>query len=236
VAERGFPPRSGAREVVADRTRKTRLGLDEAILCEPKGDEQLRRILHEAARTGDTHLLTRLAPARAAGLRGELPGRIDYDETSRTAYFGAVAEPRGLAEVVVVSAGTSDVPVCREALRTLRYEGIPADAVYDVGVAGITRLMERVDDLGRYTVAIAVAGMDAALPTVLAGLIPALVIAVPTSTGYGVAEGGKAALHALLSSCAPGLVVVNIDNGYGAACAAVRFMRAAEKRCDPEVD
>jgi len=223
---------------VPDRDRRTRLGLAEAILCESKTDEQIWKILRDAGRRGETLFLTRLDPARAAGFGAESPGRFDYEEVSRTAYFGPVAEPRGLADVVVISAGTSDVAVCREAVRTLRYERVAADEVYDVGVAGIERLMDRVGDLRRYSVAIAVAGMDAALPTVLAGLIPALVVAVPTSTGYGVAEGGRAALNALLSSCAPGLVVVNIDNGYGAACAALRFLRAANlrTRCDQKAD
>jgi len=223
-------PRAGASEVVPDHERRTRLGLDEAILCESKTDEQLRLILRDAERREQTLLMTRLDSTRAARLCAESPGRIDYDEVSRTAYLGPIAEPRGVADVVVVSAGSSDVAVCREAVRTLRYEGVAADEVYDVGVAGIERLMDRVDELRRYAVAIAVAGMDAALPTVLAGLIPALVLAVPTSTGYGVAEGGRTALNALLSSCAPGLVVVNIDNGYGAACAALRFLRASKLR------
>jgi len=126
----------------------------------------------------------------------------------------------------VVTAGTSDVPVSEEALRTLRFHGEDAVRVADVGVAGLWRLMARLEQLRTLPVLIVAAGMDAALPSVLAGLVGGAVIAVPTSVGYGVAAGGHAALHAVLASCAPGLVVVNIDNGYGAACAALRILAA----------
>lgn len=221
------PPRIPrvAAEVVPDRRRRDRLGFDEAILCDSKTEEQLRHILVDAANREETLLLTRLGPARASRLADDFETALDYEPVSRTAHFGAVPEPSGPARVAVVSAGTSDVPVCREVVRTLGYYGASCTEVYDVGVAGVWRLMERVEELGRHEVAIAVAGMDAALPSVLAGLVPSFVIAVPTSTGYGVAEGGRTALHALLTSCAPGLVVVNIDNGYGAACAALRMLR-----------
>lgn len=209
-----------------DRRRRDRLGFDEAILCESKTGDQLRHILLDAANRDETLLLTRLDATRAARLSDDFGDALDYEAVSRTGHFGAVPEPGGAPRVAVVSAGSSDVPVCREAVRTLGYHGAACTEVYDVGVAGVWRLMERVEELGRHDVAIAVAGMDAALPTVLAGLIPAFVVAVPTSTGYGAAEGGRTALNALLTSCAPGLVVVNIDNGYGAACAALRILRA----------
>ncbi len=127
--------------------------------------------------------------------------------------------------VAVVGAGTSDMRVCREVVRTLRYHGVAASEVYDVGVAGLWRLLERVPEIVRHPVVIAVAGMDAALVSVLGGLAPGLVIGVPTSAGYGVANHGTTALHAALASCAPGVAVVNIDNGYGAACAALRALR-----------
>jgi NCAIR mutase (PurE)-related protein len=117
------------------------------------------------------------------------------------------------------------VPVSREAARTLAYYGVPCVEITDVGVAGLWRLMERIDELRRMQVVIAVAGMDAALPTVIGGLVASVVIGVPTSVGYGVAQGGQSALHAMLASCAPGVLVTNIDNGYGAACAAIRILR-----------
>lgn len=222
------PPRIPpvASEVVLDRRRRERLGFDEAILCDSKSEEQLRHILVDAANRDETRLLTRLDAPRASGLIADFGEALDYEAVSRTAHFGPVPAPGGEARVAIVSAGTSDVPVCREAARTLGYYGRASTEVYDVGVAGVWRLMERVEDLRRHPVAIAVAGMDAALPTVLAGLVPSFVVAVPTSTGYGAAEGGRTALNALLTSCAPGLVVVNIDNGYGAACAALRLLKA----------
>ena len=126
--------------------------------------------------------------------------------------------------VAIVAAGTADSPVAREAARTLRHEGVEATLVSDVGVAGLWRLMERIAEIARHPVVIAVAGMDAALASVLGGLVPGAVIAVPTSTGYGAAEAGRTALNAMLASCAPGVTVCNIDNGYGAAAAALRIL------------
>jgi pyridinium-3,5-biscarboxylic acid mononucleotide synthase len=126
-----------------------------------------------------------------------------------------------------VTAGTSDIPVAQEAARTLRFHGHEAANIPDVGVAGLWRLLARLEELRAMPVVIVAAGMDAALPSVVAGLVAGAVIAVPTSVGYGVAAGGRAALHAVLASCAPGLTVVNIDNGYGAACAALRILRAS---------
>jgi NCAIR mutase (PurE)-related protein len=125
----------------------------------------------------------------------------------------------------VVTAGTSDIPVSREAVRTLAFHGYLSTEISDVGVAGLWRLLRHVEALCAFAVIIVVAGMDAALPTVLGGLVPGCIIAVPTSVGYGVATGGRAALDAMLASCAPGVMVVNIDNGYGAACGAMRVLR-----------
>ena len=152
--------------------------------------------------------------------------RLDHDALSATAFFGAPAPLAGPPRVAVVTAGTSDLPAAVEAVRTLRFHGEDALRVADVGVAGLWRLLARVEELRAMRAVIVAAGMDAALPSVVAGLVPGLVIGVPTSVGYGVAAGGHAALHALLASCAPGLAVVNIDNGYGAACAALRALGA----------
>jgi NCAIR mutase (PurE)-related protein len=123
----------------------------------------------------------------------------------------------------VVAAGTADAGVATEAQRTLRHAGVDAVVIADVGVAGLWRLLERIDEIRLAPAVIVVAGMDAALISVVGGLVPGSVIGVPTSVGYGVAAEGMAALHAALASCAPGVVVVNIDNGYGAACAALRI-------------
>jgi len=126
--------------------------------------------------------------------------------------------------VAVVTAGTSDLPVAREAIRTLAFYGVAAREIADVGVAGLWRILRHEEELRRYPVVIVVAGMEGALFSVVAGLVGGVVIAVPTSTGYGAARHGETALHAALASCAPGLVTVNIDNGYGAASAALRVL------------
>lgn len=206
-----------------DLERRARVGFDEAILCAGKSTEQLGAIF-DAVGDG-TLLLTRLTTDAFDALPVHRQERIDYDPVSRTGFFGDVGAATGEARIAVVTAGTSDVPVSREAVRTLAYYGAPCLAISDVGVAGLWRLMERIDEIRRHPVVIAVAGLDAALPSVIGGLVPGLVIAVPTSTGYGVAEGGMTALRSALVSCAPGIVVVNIDNGYGAACAALRALR-----------
>lgn len=212
-----------------DVARTERLGFDEAVFCTSKSIGQLATILHDAEERETTLLLTRLEIAQREALPASHRRRLDYDELSRTAYFGEVTTPAAEPRVAVVSAGTSDVGVAREAVRTLRYYGEQALEVYDVGVAGLWRLMERIDEIRALPVAIAVAGMDAALPSVLGGLVPGALIAVPTSAGYGVAANGDTALRAALASCAPGVTVVNVDNGYGAACAVLRILRGGAR-------
>ncbi len=210
-------------DINADHARRDRIGFDEAIFCADKSVDQLNRLLNG---TGGRHplLLTRLDAPKAAAISADHKPCLDYDPVSRTAFFGEVKAAGTGVECAVVSAGSSDVPVAREAVRTLAYYGRASREIYDVGVAGLWRLLERVDDIRSLPVVIAVAGMDGVLPGVIAGLAPGLVIAVPVSNGYGVSADGRAALTTALSSCAPGLVVVNIDNGYGAACAALRAL------------
>jgi NCAIR mutase (PurE)-related protein len=219
-------------DVRLDLERGRRLGLDEAVLAGPKSVAQLTRILELGVAQQRRLLFTRLAPEQHAALPEGLAAGLDYDEVSRTAVLGGVAPARGSARVGVVCAGTSDRPVAAEAERTLAYAGVPHLSISDVGVAGLWRLLERVDELRALDAVIAVAGMDGAMPTVIAGLVPGLVVAVPTSVGYGVAGEGTAALHSALTSCAPGLVVVNIDNGYGAACAAMRSCGVGRAQTD----
>lgn len=209
-----------------DFEREARLGFGEAIYCAGKNVAQIATILAQAAERGARFLLTRLDETIFNALPGHLCAALDYDAVSRTAYFGSAQEAPAQARVAIVAAGTSDVPVAAEAARTLRFYGQSAANINDVGVAGIWRLMERAEEIKKFSVVIAVAGMDAALVSVLGGLVPGVVIAVPTSVGYGAARGGETALAASLASCAPGVVVVNIDNGYGAACAALRILRA----------
>lgn len=211
-------------EIKLDMERRARLGFDEAIFCAGKSIAQLAGIMEAAE--GASLLLTRLEPEAARALPAQWQTKIDYDAVSRTGFFGAPAPVETSARVAVVTAGTSDVPVSREAQRTLRYYGESAEEIMDVGVAGLWRVMERIDEIRGFAVVIVVAGLDGALPSVIGGLVPGVIIAVPTSTGYGVAHGGMTALNSALTSCAPGVLVCNIDNGYGAACAALRALRA----------
>jgi NCAIR mutase (PurE)-related protein len=224
-----------AQEIRLDFDRRRRTGMDEAVFAAGKSIEQLEAICAAADRNGAALFLTRLAADRLAALRAEYRERIHYCAISRTGVFearpGAARAVRSAgaargATVALVAGGSSDVPVLREAERTLDFHGVASRVFIDVGVAGLWRLTQQLPEIAACPVVIAVAGMEAALPTVLAGLIASSIIAVPTSIGYGVAAGGDAALHAILASCAPGLVAVNIDNGYGAACAALRVLQA----------
>lgn len=216
------------REFKLDHDRYARLGFDEAIFCHGKSVVQLTAIIEELANRGDRGLLTRLSSAQHDALPSGLRECLDYDTESRVAFFGGCYPSRSEVCVAVVTAGTSDSAVASEVERTLRYYGEPCLSVRDVGVAGLWRLLERVEELRSLAVVIVVAGLDAALPSVIGGLVPGLLIAVPTSCGYGVSHGGTTALHAVLASCAPGIVVVNIDNGFGAACAALRALATPE--------
>jgi len=218
-----------AAEVTLDFQRVDRLGFGEAVLCADKSPAQIDEILRGVREHGADCLLTRLVEDKLAALLPTYRDTMDYDPVSQTAFFDHAARPAAAPQVAVVTAGTSDARPAREALRTLAFHGVGATAVFDVGVAGIWRLMDRVVEIARHPVVIAVAGMDAALPSVLGGLVPGVLIAVPTSAGYGVARGGETALFSCLASCAPGVTVCNIDNGYGAACAALRALRAVHR-------
>ena len=209
-------------EFELDWQREARIGIAEAVFCAGKMPAQIDAILESA---GDRRLLlTRLDEAKFAGLADERRRRLDHDPLSNTAFHGPHLEPT-LDGPCIVCAGTSDLPVAREAARSLAFAGYRTTVVADVGVAGLWRLMRRIDEIRTFPVVIAVAGMEGALFSVLAGLVEAPVIAVPVSVGYGVAAGGYAALNSALASCATGLLAVNIDNGFGAACAAIRILR-----------
>lgn len=216
-----------AQEVNLDLDRTRRIGLPEAIFSAGKSLHQLERILDEVKDAARPLLLTRLSAEQASKLSARFA--LDYDEVSRTAYFQWTSSPLAARRgtVAVVSAGSTDVPVAKEAVRTLAFHHLEPLQVYDVGVAGLHRYLARADELRQIDVLIVCAGMDAALVSVIGGDVPGVVIAVPTSVGYGVATGGTSALHASLASCASGVVVVNIDNGYGGACAALRALRLA---------
>jgi NCAIR mutase (PurE)-related protein len=209
-----------------DWERPSRTGASEAVLCEPKSAAQVDAIVRHAMELERRLLLTRLPPAQHAALAEAVRAALDYDVTSRTAVLGALPEPQCQGRVAIVAGGTSDASVAREAARTLAFEGETATVVLDVGVAGLWRVMERLPEIRAHRVVIAVAGMEGALFSVLCGLVASPVLAVPVSVGYGVGAGGQAALHAALASCASGLMVLNIDNGFGAAHAALRILAA----------
>jgi NCAIR mutase (PurE)-related protein len=207
-----------------DWDRISRTGTAEAVLCDGKSAQQVDAIVAHAQELNRRLLLTRLAPDMHKALA--MRGLLDYDDVSRTAILGPLPTPTRPAQVAIVSGGTSDVPVALEAARTLAFQGEASTRFVDVGVAGLWRLMEHLDDIRAHRIVIAVAGMEGAIFSVLTGLVSSAVIAVPTSVGYGVAAGGHAALNAALASCASGLAVVNIDNGFGAAHVALRMLGA----------
>jgi NCAIR mutase (PurE)-related protein len=214
-------------DITFDFQRRERIGLGEAVLCAGKSPQQIGEAIALARARHASLLLTRLTPEMLARLAPGEQASLDYDPHSRTEMLGGVLrKPRSEVQVAVVTAGTSDLPVAREAIRTLAFYGVAAREIADVGVAGLWRILMHEDELKRLPVVIVVAGMEGALFSVVAGLVGGVVIAVPTSTGYGAARHGETALHAALASCAPGVVTVNIDNGYGAASAALRALRA----------
>lgn len=191
-------------------------GFGEAVYCEGKTVEHVREIARRIRERPDVvTLFTRADAERAAAVLAELPDAAHDEAAGLLAWPGAVPEPTG-ETVVVACAGTSDLPVAREALLTARYLGRRAELVVDVGIAGVHRTLDRVDTFRAAGVVVVVAGMDGALPGLIAGLVACPVVAVPTSVGYGAAFGGLAPLLTMLNACAPGVGVVNIDNGYGA--------------------
>ena len=204
-----------------DWDRATRTGVAEAVLADAKTDANLNSIVADARSRSARLLLTRLSPRRAEAFAAD---DFDYDPLSSTGMLGKPPAPDPCG-ALIVTAGTSDLGVAHEALRTLAFHGYAADVLADVGVAGLWRLMEHKQRLLEARVIIAVAGMEGALFPVLGGLVPGIVIAVPTSVGYGVSEGGKAALSTALATCSPGVVAVNIDNGFGAAATAIKILR-----------
>ena len=223
-----------------DLQRRSRIGMVEAIWGEHKTAEQIAPILLKLQAAGEPALATRVDGAKAEAVRqllraepaaAALVEQLQFHPEAGCLSLGSPAAPQPqLGEVVVLSGGTSDLPVASEAQLALRWHGISCRLVLDVGVAGLHRLLDQLEQLEQAQVLIACAGMEGALPTVLAGLVPQPVIGVPVSVGYGVSAGGKAALQGMLASCAPGLSVMNIDNGYGAAMAALRILRLANGR------
>lgn len=218
-----------------DHHRTLRQGYPEVIFARGKTPEQVSKIVEEMLRADASHniLVTRADEKVFEAVRclvmsasGKVPVNAEFNELSRTISIQRTNEIFGKGLILVVTAGTSDIPVAEEALVTARAMGNRAEAVYDVGVAGLHRLLEHREKLREARVIICAAGMEGALPSVVGGMVAAPVIAVPTSTGYGASFGGLAALLGMLNSCASNVSVVNIDNGFGAGCVASVINRA----------
>jgi pyridinium-3,5-biscarboxylic acid mononucleotide synthase len=226
-----------------DHHREIRTGMPEVVFGEGKTAEQIVTIAREMIDRSGAVLVTRLDADKAARLTGAIPD-IEYFADARIAMrrrgnaevrdgdcAKAGVEPARFAHhVAVISAGTSDQPVAEEAARTLEFLGVDVRRYRDVGISGLHRLLAERMNLRDATAVVVVAGMEGALPSVVGGLVDAPVIAVPTSIGYGASFGGLAALLAMMNSCAPGVTVVNIDNGFGAAVAAAAVLRAVTGR------
>jgi NCAIR mutase (PurE)-related protein len=217
---------------VWDKDRKSRTGVAEAIFCVNKNLDDLCDIIQFNLSNKTAVLLTRLAPVQWLALPKELSEALDYDECSHTATLNFDHNTAKHSGVCIVTAGTSDLLVAKEAQRTLSFNGFEAPIYADIGVAGLWRLLDKIDDIRQHKIIIALAGMEGALFSVLAGLVSAPVIAVPTSVGYGVSSGGKVALDSALASCSPGILTVNIDNGFGAANAAIKIIKQFEAAKD----
>jgi NCAIR mutase (PurE)-related protein len=211
-----------------DHHRSLRLGVPEVIFGEGKTVDELCAITDEMVGAGHNLLITRLSEDKARRLMSHQSG-LRYAERARVARLDLTPPPtRPCAPVAVLCAGTSDIGVAEEAAETLSAVGLEAARIYDVGVAGIHRLFGRSDELTAASAAIVIAGMEGALPSVVGGLIAQPIVAVPTSVGYGTALGGFTALMSMLTSCATGVTVVNIDNGFGAAMAVHRMLPRVE--------
>ncbi len=209
-----------------DHHRALRTGVPEVIFGQGKTPAQVAAIVDRFVAHGGRAFVTRISPEAVALVRANHP-EARYVEIARLLTVGDFPAPTPEPFVAVVAAGTSDMPVAEEAVLTLEILGTRAERVYDVGVAGLHRLLNQVDRLRQAVAIIAVAGMEGALATVVGGLVASPVVAVPTSVGYGVSFNGLAALLTMLNSCVPGVAVVNIDNGFGAAAFAHMIARKA---------
>lgn len=199
-----------------DHHRSLRKGFPEVIFGEGKTADQIVGIMERMISKEDTVLTTRVDPKKAVIILDRFPDSLYYEQAQMVVHARNRKPPRGRGHIIVVSAGTSDIPVAQEAALTAEFMGNHVESIYDVGVAGIHRLLEHRSKLQEASVLVVVAGMEGALPSVIAGLTARPVIAVPTSIGYGASLGGIAALLGMLNSCASNVAVVNIDNGFGA--------------------
>jgi NCAIR mutase (PurE)-related protein len=212
-----------------DTDRHRRRGLPEVIYCPGKTNGHLIDIMRALRDAGQNILASRATPGQYAAVKDEIPGAV-YHETARAITLDVSPQPDPVGLVAVVCAGTSDLPVAEEAALASERMGARVERIYDVGVAGLHRLMRHVDKIRGARAVIVVAGMEGALPSVVGGLIDKPIIAVPTSVGYGTSMHGLAALLAMLNTCVPGIAVVNIDNGFGAGVAAAMINRVGERK------
>ncbi len=206
-----------------DYHREERIGFQEVVYGASKNIEQLEAIVRDFRGNKKSTLVTRVQKEKADFLCQEFKPNF-YDSVSQTLLIGEFPKETIDGEVAILSGGTSDQFLVNEIYYSLLFVGRKCERFQDIGVAGVHRLLENIEELKKFKVLIVVAGFEGALPTVVGGLLPQPIIAVPASIGYGIGEGGKAALHSMLSSCANGITVVNIDNGYGAAMAAYRII------------
>lgn len=206
-----------------DHNRINRLGFPEVIYGASKSVTDLKSIISSYIDNGQNALITKLQPEKAEILK-TIYSSSYYDSASGIFMLNAIDDLNSNSVVAILSGGTSDIHVVNEIYYTLKFMGVKATKAADIGVAGVHRLLEKVEYLKRFKVLIVVAGFEGALPTVVGGLLPQPIIAVPADVGYGVAKGGNVALNSMLSSCANGITVVNINNGYGAAMAALRIL------------
>ncbi len=198
-----------------DHHRRIRQGVAEVIYGAGKTPEHILGIISSMTKNNQKRvLITRLSPQSAEIIAGEYD--LDYREDARTGIIGGLPQPDGIGKILVATGGTSDIPVAEEAAVTAEFLGNQVVRMYDVGVSGLHRLLARMEEIMSASVIIAIAGMEGALASVIGGLSDAPVIAVPTSVGYGASFGGVSALLSMLNSCASGVSVVNIDNGFGA--------------------
>ncbi|MBV51536.1 MAG: 1-(5-phosphoribosyl)-5-amino-4-imidazole-carboxylate carboxylase [Nitrospinae bacterium] len=203
-----------------DHHRSLRSGLAEVIYGQGKTSDQVISIIKSLHKAGNDILTTKLDSEVYKQIKKKLPAGAVYNESSRTLIIQKAKKKKKMGHITLVSAGTSDIPIAEEAQITAELFGSRVETIFDVGVAGIHRLLDKVDGLRQARVVIVVAGMDGALAGVVGGLVSCPVIAVPTSVGYGASFGGVAALLTMLNSCATGVATVNIDNGFGAGCIA----------------
>ncbi|HYS71279.1 MAG TPA: nickel pincer cofactor biosynthesis protein LarB [Thermoplasmata archaeon] len=209
-----------------DTHRSLRKGFPEVVYCPGKTDDQIVRIVEKLAATSNVVIATRATAKTYRAVRGALDGKpVSYDPTAKMITVG-MPPKKSQGLVLIVTAGTSDLPVAEEAARTAEAMGARVERLTDVGVAGVHRILEHRQKLEHARAIVVVAGMEGALPSVVSGLVDRPVIAVPTSVGYGASFDGLAALLAMLNACSPGVAVVNIDNGFGAGYLAARINAA----------